>query len=136
MNLVDRRRTRSGLAAVEAALVLPLLLLLTFAVIEYGWMFMKAQELTSAVRNGARMAITPDATGSQVRDMVAAQMTAAGMGSGYTLSFSPDPETVDSGESLQVTGLISYEEVSLLRMPFIPTPANLTARVTMAKEGP
>jgi len=53
-----RKESRSrGAAAVEVALVLPVLLLVTFGAIRYGWFFLKLQQITNAARCGARTAI-------------------------------------------------------------------------------
>ena len=53
--MVPRLKARqSGLATIEMAMVLPLLMLLTLGVIEYGWMFLKSQQITNAARQGAR----------------------------------------------------------------------------------
>ena len=51
-----RRRTESGAAAVEFALVLPLLMLLLFGIISYGVMLSFRQSLSQAAAEGARAA--------------------------------------------------------------------------------
>ena len=51
---IDRRR---GSLLVEAAIILPLLILVTFGVMEYGWMFVQYKHVTNAARHGARMAV-------------------------------------------------------------------------------
>lgn len=51
----DRRRER-GAVLVEAALMLPLALLILFGIIEYGLAFKNAQTVLAATRNGARTA--------------------------------------------------------------------------------
>ena len=59
-------------ALVEFAIVLPILLLIVFGIVDFGRALYTANNLTSAVREGARLAstqISPDAT-------VAAQKTA------------------------------------------------------------
>jgi Flp pilus assembly protein TadG len=48
-----RRRSRGG-AALEFALVLPLLLTVVFAALEYGWLFTTRLLLAEAVAEGAR----------------------------------------------------------------------------------
>ncbi len=49
-------RFRRGSAAVEAALVLPLVILFLFGILEYGRYVMMLQVLTNAAREGARYA--------------------------------------------------------------------------------
>ena len=48
------RARERGAAAVEFALVLPLLLLLVFATIEFGWLINRETNLNHAAREGAR----------------------------------------------------------------------------------
>ena len=67
----DRRRspratTRGGAALVEMAIVIPVLLLLTLGLIEYGWVFYKVSQLNQAARHGVRTAVRPDATTDNV----------------------------------------------------------------------
>jgi Flp pilus assembly protein TadG len=116
------------------AITLPILFLVTLAAIEYGWMFLKAQEIANAARQGARVGATPDATAGDVTDAVGAVMASADL-SGYSTAISPGVG-IDSGETLTVTVSVPYAEVSLLGTPFIPTPESLSASTSMAKEGP
>ena len=51
-----RRRTESGAAAVEFALVLPLLVVLVLGIISYGVMLSFRQTLSQATTEGARAA--------------------------------------------------------------------------------
>jgi Flp pilus assembly protein TadG len=51
---VRRRRNQHGAAAVEFALVLPILLLLVFGIIDFGYMSYNRNQLTNAAREGAR----------------------------------------------------------------------------------
>jgi len=60
-----RRRSQDGAAAVEFALVTPMLLLLVFCVISYGYMLSFRQALSQGAAEGARAAAVspyPDAT--------------------------------------------------------------------------
>ena len=52
----SRRNRQWGATAVEFAVVSPILFLMIFGMIEYGRMIMVQQILTSATREGARMA--------------------------------------------------------------------------------
>lgn len=53
-----RRKSEKGQSLVEFALILPLMLLLLCAVVDYGWLFTHELVLSSAVRDGARVGIT------------------------------------------------------------------------------
>lgn len=131
------RFRRRGLVLVEAALVFPLLLLLTVGLLEYGWMFLQYQRITNAARHGARLGVLPDATNAEVEAAIAALMDAGGMaGSGYTVTFSPaDIAFPQPGETLRVTINVLYENIDL-GMPLVPLPTNLEASATFSKEGP
>ena len=135
------RAPRRGIAAVEAAILFPLVIALTFGAIEYGWVFLKQQQITNAVRQGARIAATPDATTASVTSTINSLMTAAGMGSsGYTVTFNPaDITTVAPGQTFTVKVAVTYANVSLFKnisANLMPVPANLGQTITMAKEGP
>lgn len=124
-----------GVALVETAIILPLVLLLCMGVIEYGWMFIKASTLNHAARNAARVAIRPDATPGQVRAAVNSVLGTAGM-LGYTLTSSPsDLSGVRPGDSITVSLSIPYSRLALTHLPLLPVPQQLYSSVTMAKEG-
>ena len=65
-----RQRGRPGAAAVEFALVAPLLVMLVLGMIEFGRMMMVEQILTNAAREGARKAVLPGVTKTQVESAV------------------------------------------------------------------
>ena len=64
MNIAKRHRR--GAAAVEFAVIAPLMILFTFGMIEMGRMMMVKNAATQATREGARAAILPGATDSDV----------------------------------------------------------------------
>jgi Flp pilus assembly protein TadG len=129
---------RRGLAIIEAAVVLPLVLLFVLGVLEYGWLFWKAADINNACRQGSRVGSRGGATATDVTDAVLAALTNAGLeASGYTVTIAPlDPETLDSGEALTVTVSVPYANIALVNLALIPTPVNLRATVVMAREGP
>jgi Flp pilus assembly protein TadG len=130
------RRRHRAVVAIEAALVLPILLVLVLGVVEYGWLILKSQQMTNAVRHGARMGITVDGTYTDVENAVTALMDAAGMGgSGYTLTIAPaNVGDMNAGELLTVELSVDYANIGL-DMPLLPTPTTLRSSVSMAKEG-
>lgn len=54
---MDRRRPEGGAAAVEFALVMPVLFLLIFGIIDYGMLFFDSIGLRQGAREGARQAV-------------------------------------------------------------------------------
>ena len=92
-----RRRNHQGAAAVEIALVAPLLMLLVFGVISYGYMLSFRQALSQGAAEGARAAAVspfPDAADKEqsaldaindALDVNAYGITCTGTASGSTL---------------------------------------------------
>jgi hypothetical protein len=58
MRALGRRRREDGAVAVEAALVMPILALLVFGIIEFGFLLRDYAGVSSLVRTGARIAST------------------------------------------------------------------------------
>ncbi len=122
---------------VEVAVVLPLLLVLILGLLEYGWLLLKAQQITNAARQGARTGARADATAAEVIAAVGDAMSAAGLdSSGYALTLSPaDPSALMAGDMLSVDVSVPYANIGL-GVPLVPVPATLDSLVTMAREGP
>ncbi|WP_138414200.1 TadE/TadG family type IV pilus assembly protein [Sinomonas gamaensis] len=100
MSRQDRER---GAAAVEFALVLPVLLALVLGIIDFGRVFNAQQTLTYATRAGARvMAIQNNQTAA----ISAAQTAAAPLGQIASSAFTVSPSTCTSG--VQVTVTVTY----------------------------
>jgi Flp pilus assembly protein TadG len=64
------RRSERGTALLEMAMTLPLLLLVSVAIFELGRAYQTQQILTNAAREGARMAVLPDASTSTIETRV------------------------------------------------------------------
>jgi Flp pilus assembly protein TadG len=56
-----RRSNQRGQAVIELALTLPLLLLVVFGIIDFGFMFQRYESVTNAAREGARLGILSSA---------------------------------------------------------------------------
>ena len=103
--LPRRRAKRRGASVLEMALVLPVLLMLSLGVVDYGYYFYVKNTLQGAASAGVRAAILPNAKNSDVTSVVGSMMTAAGLqNSGYTVQLNPtDVSTATSGQSVTVT---------------------------------
>lgn len=138
--MVRMRKTnrRRGVVVVEAAIIFPILILLTLGAIKFGWLFLKAQQITNAARTGARIAILPGVTvADDVLPAVNSLMTSAGMGgSDYTVTVTPDPSMVESGGAVTVRITVPAANVNIMPLPGFSDDWNLQGSVTMAKEGP
>ncbi len=133
-----RPHRRTGIAAVELALALIVLFPLLFGLIEYGWMFLKSQEIAGAARDAARIAATESGTNALVQSRINQAMTNAGLaGSGYTVVITPgNVASAAPGTQVQVTVSVPYSNISLTSSPLIPTPTDLKGSTSMVKEGP
>ena len=88
------RRTESGAELIELALVIPLLLMICAAIIDFGLLFRTWETVTNAAREGARVGSLPSYQNADVIDRVDLYMAAAGL---------PPPVTVVTNETI-VTG--------------------------------
>lgn len=60
--MMKRRKTDGGAAAVEFALVMPILLMLVFAIISFGFLFAQDLALSNSARQTARYGVVKDRT--------------------------------------------------------------------------
>lgn len=100
-----RLRFRGGNAVLEMALVMPVLIALTFGCVTYGYAMFLKHSLQSASREGARAAIVSGATATDVQNAVDASMLAAGFAqSTYTRPPTISPSNwASSGAGTMVT---------------------------------
>ena len=68
--LLRRAREQRGAALIEVALTLPLLLLVSVGIFEFGRAYQTWQVLTNAAREGARIAVLPGSTDDAVEARV------------------------------------------------------------------
>ena len=70
-----RIRNERGAALLETAITIPIILLISVGIFEFGRAYQTWQVLTNAAREGARIAIISGTTDAQVRDAVTNYMT-------------------------------------------------------------
>lgn len=130
---------RQGLEVVELAIVLPLMLLLTFGTLELCEGIFLRQKLEVAAHEGARIAIRKTATKQEIDDAVADYLDARGLvydDIGTAVVSTPDPGV--AAELTPITVQVTLSVDDNLRMP-IPVYRFLVGRdvvgeVTMFKE--
>ena len=129
----DRLR---GAALAEAALVMPILLLVTFGAIKYGWLFLKAQQITNAARHGARMIVLPDMEVDDVIASVTELLAQANITvNAGEITITPVDPSVLGKPAFNVHITIPSDRVDILVVPLFPVVGNIEASVTMAREG-
>ena len=74
----DRRRQR-GAAAVEMAIIMPLLLLFIAGIVDFGRYFLTEIQLTNAVREGARVAVIGESSADVITRVETAAPVVAGL---------------------------------------------------------
>jgi Flp pilus assembly protein TadG len=98
------------------ALVTPLLLMLAFGVVEYGYFFYVQHTLQGAARSGARAAVIPGATAASVDAAIDNAMGAAGFGtSDYTKSYTSPG--VSAGTQITVTVQGTWSAIGIQALP-------------------
>ncbi len=70
VRLPARMRSETGAELVEFALVLPILLLVFGGIVDFGLLLQRQQVVTNAAREGARLAVLPGYTTSDVQSRV------------------------------------------------------------------
>jgi hypothetical protein len=79
VKLSRRLDSEDGAQLVEFAIVLPLLLLVVLSIAEFGFIFQRFEVLTNAAREGARMAVLPGYSNTDIENRVVAYATAGGV---------------------------------------------------------
>lgn len=128
------RESEQGAAAVEFALLAPVLIMLLFGIMEFGRAYNTQLTLTNAAREGVRaMAIDNNATTALAATMSSADtLTPALRGTDVVIAFQTIPPSTPAPTSCapgrQVTVTISY---SLSTMTGIAGPFSMTGKGTM-----
>ncbi|MCZ7525581.1 MAG: pilus assembly protein [Acidimicrobiia bacterium] len=101
------RRSERGAAAIELALLLPLLVVIVFGIVEFSIAFNRQQGLHAAAREGARLASLPQSTTGEIRTRVDESLQGVlPAGHARTITVSPSgsrPCQGRSGETVTVT---------------------------------
>ncbi len=145
MARITKYKRRRGTAAVEAALMMPLIMLLTFALIKYGWLYVKVQQINNAARHGARVAVRADSDNGDVDAGIAALMAkvwpegaADPPENWYSVTFEPlDVDDLSTGTIVTITITVPYAgtPLDIMSMPLVPVPGSIGGTASMAKEG-
>ena len=113
MRLTHSQANRRGVAMLEMAIVLPILLLLLLGILEMGRVVMIYQVTTNATREAARRAVVPGATDSAVLSMCNTYLDRGGISS--------------TGRSVQILNSAGTPSA----MTAIPSHSSVTVRVTI-----
>lgn len=121
------------------AFVAPFFVAMILGQIESSRLGMVAQLLTTAARDGCRVAVVPGSTVTDVRTRISAVLTGSGISVGTVTPTCPSPYTWDSapgGTPITVSLSVPYKSVSWLGTPFFLKNANVSASATLSSERP
>lgn len=140
---MNRLRSERGVALVEAAMTIPLLLLIAVGIFEFGRAYQFWQVMTNAAREAARYSVTPDSSIDQAKAIALNYMNGGGV-TGCT----PGCINVDKGVALPVGSgsnvTIEYPFQFILIQPVaklvthtdsVTGSLTMTATATMRNEG-
>lgn len=105
MRLSRRDRSEKGASLVEFALVAPLLILLLFGIVEFGWVFAQNLEVKHIAREVGRIATVGDP------DTVINSRACSGTIADVT-SVSMSPSSAAAGDAVTVTVTASVQQIT------------------------
>jgi Flp pilus assembly protein TadG len=144
------RRGRSGNAVLDMAFILPVLLMLTFGAVEYGYAMFVKHALQGAAREGARAAIVAGATSTSIQSAVDQAMQTAGFPQAkyvrpstiemcHNGSYSTNWTSAAVGDGIRVTVQAQWSAIGFNVLPTwlggIDPSKTLTSATMMRKEG-
>ncbi len=129
-------RDNKGIAALEAAILVPLVLLpLIFGIIDWGYVFFVDLSLTNAAREGARRGVTAateEMAVQEAKDAVEAYLVAAGLGTGGLNEVEWDA-TMENPNLTVKTSIADFEPL-IGFLPEAALPSSLSATAVMRWE--
>lgn len=125
-----------GAALVEFTIVLPILLMLTFGVVQYGMLFLTYNNMQNVARDVARSwAVGELADEAEVQTEAAARRAgAAGWVPAADWSVATNPATGPGGGGVEVSITVPSGRASVISLPLIPMPETISVAVLMRKE--
>jgi len=125
-------KSEKGQGLVEFALVLPILLLFLLGIVEFGWLFNARISLTSAAREGARVAAVSNIN-HQAKATEAVESALSGTSGVVIISVGYDSD-IDTLNNIRNVIIEVNGEVNPLIGFFVTGPQSMTAKATMRLE--
>ena len=110
---MQRWRSQRGAALVEAAMVIPILLLISAGIFEFGRAYQTWQVLTNAAREGARVSVLPNGATGATETLVRQYMQA-----GQLSAYATAAVTVDRAVTIMVNGAPQTASQVIIDYPF------------------
>jgi len=119
-----KRHDQRGAAAVEFAIIAPVLFMLVFGIIEFGLAWSQKNVFVGAAREGARFAAVGCGDGSCADGEVAQKVIDAAVGYDIdgapgSIAVNPNPGCSSDDTSTDVT--VAWQQDFVIDIPFVPT---------------
>lgn len=125
---------RRGAAAVEFALIVPVMLTFTFGLIEVTRISMIKESITQASREGARVGVRPTATVADVEARIAEELAIMGIDSSAVTVTPSVLEQAAAGEDVTVAISVPISDVSWVPGYFSFGVLDIVAETVMRRE--
>ena len=123
-------KSKRGQSIVEFALVMPIYVLILMGIIEFGRVWMTMNVLSSAAREGARIAAVTGPDVSRVKTAVNNTLSAGNISNGTVTVSGPN-----SASEVRVTVQITYRPITGGIVPGLSSEIQLSKATTMRWEG-
>ena len=127
------KKQNRAVAAVELAIVAPLLFTILFGIIEFGWMFSVKNTMINAAREGARMGALQSSDYNDIVTRIDDMMAPLGLNASVTYNI---VVATDENPFVTVTLSVPQADVSIVGNFFAEyLTGDITATASMRKEG-
>ncbi len=135
MKRMLRNTNRRAGAAVETAIVMPVLIMMLLGITEFGYVYTVRQALETAAREGARVASLPGSTDADIIERVERYLEPVAVQAEESFACEITRATADDPtETVHLS--VAYSDVSLIGIGhFVLEDFNLGATSSMRKEG-
>ncbi len=137
--IIRRLRTRraalgrDGIAAVEFALILPVLLLFLFGIIQFGFLFSVYNTMVHAAREGARGMAVEQLTESEGKTLTEQRLTAYGNLPFTVTTKAPDPSN-PADLDVEVSVSVPLADAMLVDMLGLAESQTVSTQIVMRRE--
>ena len=132
---MKRYRSQKGAALLEAAITVPIILLISVGIFEFGKAYQTWQVLTNAAREGARLAVIEGSTDADVRKRVGDYLKAGGLKSvtddAITVNRSVTLTASSTGSQIQINYPFEFMVLNPVVRLIAPTDTQTGAPITM-----
>jgi Flp pilus assembly protein TadG len=125
------RKDERGAALLETAITIPIILLISVGIFEFGRAYQTWQVLTNAAREGARIAILVDKTDAEVQTVVQNYITSGGLPAAPTINIDRNV-AMGANTASRITVNYPFQFIVLNPVVRLVTPSSTTgAPLTM-----